>query len=142
MTRDDPSATPPIAPMTMAKAKPTSVVINVCHEFSKIGTRQCHSSEKIADGAGSTNSGTWKPRTKISQNTNMPAITTHGSACRTGLRSKKLVRLTSVGNSSLAATCVRVWSGCVGACCTDVLPQFMHQLYGFRVVGVVERPRP
>src|SRR5262245_34744079 len=142
MTRDDPSATPPIAPITMANAKPTSVVISVCHEFSRIGTRQRHSSVNMAEGAGSTNSGTLKTRTNSSQNMNIPTITTQGSACRTSLRSKKLVRDTRTGRSSLSVVAVRVSSSRVGSCCTDVLPQLMHQVNGLWIVRAVERPRP
>src|SRR5581483_5122239 len=54
------------------------------------------------------------------------------------------MRRTAAGSSALSTIVIRTLSSsaCICACRTDVLPQFMHQPNGFRIIGAVEISGP
>src|SRR5262249_28741563 len=116
----------------MAMAKPTSVVINVCQEFSRIGPCHSHSDAKMADGAGSTNCGMANRRTAPSHSRNMAIVTTHGSARRTGLRSSSRLGRATTGISNVSVVAISCLYTVLplrrlGARPADVLTQVMNQ---------------
>src|SRR6266436_7432254 len=78
--------TPAKSPKATAKPNPTTVVMKVCQELSRIGQRHSQPDANTALGAGSTNGSMSNARTTASHKTKIATITTQGSARRSALR--------------------------------------------------------
>jgi hypothetical protein len=68
--------------------KPTTVVIKVCQELSRIGQRHSQPDADTALGAGKTNCSISNSRTTTSHRRKIVMMTTQGSARRTNLRQR------------------------------------------------------